>query len=77
MPEIIELYAIVSRMRVLGMPRTVACADSVMQTILDTYFAPNQTIRDLREVVKSGKGVDPLRDFAEAARDELHAVGML
>ena len=59
MPEIIDLYAMVSRMRVLGMPRTA-----------------NQTIRDLREVVKSGKGVDPLRDFAAAAREELRAVGM-
>jgi hypothetical protein len=76
MPEIIDLYAMVSRLRVLGMPRTVACADSVMQTIVDTYFAPNQTLRDLREVVRTGKGIDPLRDFAEAAREELRAVGM-
>jgi hypothetical protein len=77
MPELIDLYAMVSRMRVLGMLRTVACADSVMQAIIDTYFAPNQTIRDLREVVRTGKGIDPLRDFAEAAREELRAVGML
>ena len=76
MPEIVDLYAMVSRMRVLGMPRTVACADSVMQTIIDTYFEPNQTLRDLRDVMKSGKGVDPLRDFAAAAREELRAVGM-
>ena len=58
------------------MPRTVQCADSVMQAIVDTYFAPNQTLRDLREVVRTGKGIDPLRDFAEAAREELRAVGM-
>ena len=76
MPEIIDLYAMVSRLRVLGMPRTVQCADSVMQAIVDTYFAPNQTLRDLREVVRTGKGIDPLRDFAEAAREELRAVGM-
>ena len=76
MPELVDLYAMVSRMRVLGMPRTVACADSVMQTIIDTYFEPNQTLRDLRDVMKSGKGVDPLRDFAAAAREELRAVGM-
>jgi hypothetical protein len=77
MPDIIELYAMVSRMRVLGMPKTVERADSVMQTIIDTYFAPNQTMRDLREVAKTGKGVDPLREFAEAAREELRAVGMV
>jgi hypothetical protein len=77
MPELVDLYAMVSRMRAVGMPRTVERADLVMQAIIDTYFQPNQTIRSLREVVKSGSGVDPLRDFAEAAREELRAIGML
>jgi hypothetical protein len=77
MPELVDLYAMVSRMRAVGMARTVGRADLVMQAIIDTYFEPNQTIRDLREVVKSGSGVDPLREFAEAAREELRAVGML
>jgi hypothetical protein len=27
-------------------------------------------------VARTGKGIDPLRDFAEAAREELRAVGM-
>jgi hypothetical protein len=77
MPELVDLYAMVSRMRAVGMPRTVERADLVMQAIIDTYFEPIQTIRDLREVVKSGNGVDPLREFAEAAREELRASGML
>jgi hypothetical protein len=77
MPELVDLYAMVSRMRALGMSQTVERADSVMQAIIDTYFEPNQTIRGLREVVKSGSGVDPLRAFAEAAREELRASGML
>jgi hypothetical protein len=72
MPEIVDLYAMVSRLRVLGMLRSVACAETVMTSILDTYFAPNRTIADIREVVKSGAhGMDPLKDFAEAAREEL------
>ena len=75
LPEIVDLYAMVSRLRVLSMPRSVACADIVMRTIVDTYFAPNQTIRDLRNVVEKGAGIDPLKDFAEAAREELHAFG--
>jgi hypothetical protein len=77
LPELVDLYAMVSRMRAVGMPRTVERADAVMQAIIDTYFEPNQTIRDLREVVKSGSGVDPLRGFAEAAREELRAFGMV
>jgi hypothetical protein len=76
MPELVDLYAMVSRMRVLNMPKSVACADNVMGSILDTYFAPNRTIADIGELVKNGGGVDPLREFSEAAREELRAFAM-
>jgi hypothetical protein len=72
MPELIDLYAMVSRMRVLAMPRSVASAESVMTSILETYSAPNRTIGDLRDLVKDGGRFDPLRDFADAAREDLH-----
>ena len=68
---LVELYAMVSRMRVLCSPQTVACADKVMTTTIDTYFQPNMTIRELHEMVKTGPGFDPLKEFSEAARDEL------
>jgi hypothetical protein len=42
-----------------------------MRSILETYSAPNRTVADLRELVKRGGAVDPLKDFAEAAREEL------
>ena len=77
LPGIVDLYAMVSRMRVLGMPRSVACADKVMRSIIETYFAPNRTVADLRRLVKDAENVDPLKDFAEAAREELHAFAML
>jgi hypothetical protein len=77
MTELVDLYAMISRMRVLSMPRSVACADIVMGSIIDTYFAPNRTVADLRELVKSGGGIDPLKDFSEAAREELRAFAML
>ena len=54
MPELIDLYAMISRLRVLAMPRSVACADAVMRSILETYSAPNRTVADLRELVKQG-----------------------
>ena len=74
--ELVDLYAMVSRMRVMCFPRTVACADKVMLTTIDTYLGPNKTIRELHELVKSGIGIDGvgidlLKDFAEAAREEL------
>jgi hypothetical protein len=58
----------VNRMNVLGMQKTTACADVVVRSILDTYFRPNRTVADLTELVRTGQGIDPLKDFSEAAR---------
>jgi hypothetical protein len=77
MPEIVDLYALVSRLRVLNMPRSVACAEIVMRSIVETYSTPNRTVADLRGLITSGQGIDPLKDFSEAARQELHAFAML
>ena len=57
----------------MSLPRTVACAEKVVQTTIEAYFAPNKTIRELHELTKSGTGIDPLKDFSEAAREELRA----
>jgi hypothetical protein len=73
-PDLVSLYSMISRMRVLAMPRSVASAEKLMLMIIDTYFQPNKTIHDLHEMMKSRAGVDPLREFSEAARGELTAV---
>src|ERR1700735_1210212 len=77
MPELVDLYAMVSRMRVLGMSKTTACADIVMRSIVETYYTPNLTVACLRQVIETGQGIDPLKDFREAARQELRAFAML
>jgi hypothetical protein len=73
MQDLVALYAMISRMRVLSTARTVACAQKVVEATVDTYFAPNKTVRELRELIRSGGGIDPLKDFSEAAREELQA----
>ena len=45
-----------------------------MLVIIDTYFQPNKTIRELHEMMKRRGGVIPSWEFSEAARDELTAV---
>ena len=70
MQDLVGLYSMISRMRVLSSTRTVACAQGVVEATVDTYFGPNKTIRELRELIKSGAGIDPLKDFSEAAREE-------
>jgi hypothetical protein len=39
--DLVALYSMISRMRVLSEARTVSCADRVMGTIIDTYFSLN------------------------------------
>jgi hypothetical protein len=72
--ELVELYSMVSRMRVLSTPRTVECANNIMLTIIDTYFSPNKSVRELRELIKEGDSIDALKDFSEAAREEVGVV---
>ena len=57
----------------MSLPRTVASAEKVVDTTIGTYFAPNKTIRELHEMMKSGTGIDPLKAFSEIAREELQA----
>jgi hypothetical protein len=71
LPEVVALYAMISRMRVLSAARTVACADKIMLTIVDTYSSPNRSVRELQDMIKAGAGIDPLKEFSEAAREEV------
>jgi hypothetical protein len=68
--NVVRLYALVSRMRVLSSQRIVEQANSVMQLIMDTYRAPTRTLREEAERMKTG-GLDPLLGFSAACRDEL------
>jgi hypothetical protein len=54
-----------------------ACADIVMRAIVDTYYTPSRTVADLKGFTRSGQGIDPWKDFSEAARQELRAFAML
>ena len=76
-PEIsnlVSLYALVSRMRVLSSPAIVENADKVIRVIIETYLAPNKSFRDLVELVRSD-AMDPLRGFSNACREELRGRG--
>ena len=74
--KLVKLYALIGRMRVLSSPKIVEAAQTVANTIIETYQAPNKTFRDLQGVVNSG-AIDPLRALSEACRDELRISGPL
>jgi hypothetical protein len=72
--ELIGVYAIISRMRILCSPDIIACAEKIMRLTVDTYFEPNRTIEELHGMIKTETVIDPLREFSELARMELEAV---
>jgi hypothetical protein len=69
--QLVDLYSMISRMRALCANQTVARANEVMDIISSTYALPNKSLDDLNANIRSGKGLDPLGEFAEAAREEL------
>ena len=74
--EIVAVYAMLSRMRVLCSPEIVACAEKIMRLTVDTYFEPNRTIGELREMIKNEAVIDPLKEFSELARGKLQAFAL-
>ena len=75
-PELVELYSLLSRMRILCRPETVAASEKLMRMIAVTYGAPNKTLRELQELVKSGDAIDALKDFSVAAREEIEMANL-
>ena len=67
--KLLQLYAIVSTIRLFGQPRTVAAAEQVMNQIGAAYFAPNKELRLFADFTK-GSELDPLYDFSSACREE-------
>ena len=72
--NLVNLYALVSRMHVRSSPRIVESADRVVRVIIETYLAPNKTFRDVKEILDND-AMDPLREFSDACREELRGWG--
>ncbi len=69
--SLVDLYALIGRMRILSSDEVVEAAEGATRRIIETYLSPNRTLVDLPEFIDE---VDPLRDFGEACRRELQAV---
>jgi len=70
---LVSVYALIGRMRVLSSDAVIEGAEAVVRKIIDTYFSPNRTFPELRELMNS-RAMDPLREFSEACRNELRAL---
>jgi hypothetical protein len=69
---LISVYALIGRMRIVSSLAVVGKAEAVARTIVDTYFAPNKTFPEFRELVDNGT-IDLLRDFTDECRADLQA----
>jgi hypothetical protein len=74
--DLVALYGMISRMRVGSSAKSVACAEKIIDVTIKAYCSPNRDFADLREIIMSGKGMDPLKEFAEIAREELGALNL-
>jgi hypothetical protein len=71
--KLVELYALASRIRLFGEPRTLEEAERVVFQIGTAYFAPNKDLRVLANLAK-GDELDLLFAFSNACRAELDHV---
>ena len=71
--NLVNLYTLVSRMRIMASPTVVASADKVIRTIIQAYLSPNKSFRDVFQVLDNA-AMDPLREFSDSCRVELDAL---
>src|SRR5262249_14066753 len=70
---VVSVYALIGRMRVASSSAVIERAEAVVHMILDTYFTPNKTFSEFRDLMNAN-AVNPLRAFSEECRAELHAL---
>ena len=68
--QLVDLYALVSMMRVISSTPIVESANHLVRLIADGYLSPNKTLGELHQMMDSDS-IDALRAFSEASRDEL------
>jgi hypothetical protein len=70
-PQLVNLYALVGRMRILSSDEVVQAAERAGHLIIETYVSPSRKLVDLPQFMEE---MDPLRGFGEACRRELHSI---
>ncbi|HXK21696.1 MAG TPA: hypothetical protein VMS55_03360 [Myxococcota bacterium] len=72
--DLVQLYVLISRMRVLSSTPIVEAADAVGQKILQLYRSPNRKLLELEQLLED-QSMNPLREFSRACRAEFPPLG--
>jgi hypothetical protein len=70
--NMIRLYALVGRMRLVSARAVVVAAVRVEDSILENYQGPNRALHELQDFARKG-GMNFLTEFSEACREDLAA----
>ena len=68
----VQVYALLNRIRLTSSDAVVAAAEQLIKNIIDQYFQPKVPIEELRKMAAPGSGADPIQQFSEICRHELH-----
>jgi hypothetical protein len=68
--DMVGLYALMGRMRLLSSRRVVEAAERIADDIIQTYGAPNRSLHELIAFAREGR-MNLLIEFGEACRSEL------
>jgi hypothetical protein len=68
--DMVNLYAMIGRMRLVSPMPVVASADIVVRGIIETYQAPNRTLHEMVTLAEEG-GMNFLVEFGDACRQDL------
>jgi len=69
---LIELHALVARMRVFSSSAVIEHANRVVRVITETYSQPNKSAMEIEKMIENGS-IDVLRAFSEACRQEFES----
>ncbi len=67
------VYELINRIRLSASDAVLAEAERVLERIMEQYFAPNLSVKEVRALATSTSG-DPLKPFGEACRAELKSM---
>ena len=72
--NLVNLYALVARIRLVATEPVVSCARETLAAIIDAYLSPNRTRQDLKTLAADGR-MNFLLAFSNACREEINGIG--
>ena len=68
--DLVSLYALIANIRLSSSHAVVSAAEHALTVIIDTYLAPNRTLREIGVLARDGR-MNFLHGFSEVCRAEL------